>query len=103
MNHNTYTPFTLALEGAQPFGAHNLVHDWFNGTMTIVPKSPADPMFWMHHAEIDRIWWIWQQSNPGQNPSAPGHDQLDPWHEHMSDVLSISAGSHPYSYDRTQL
>jgi tyrosinase len=104
MNHTTYTPFTLALEGAQPFGAHNLVHDWFNGTMTQVPISPADPMFWMHHAEIDRIWWLWQQSHPTQNPHVSGADaRLDPWRQHVSDVLSIAAGSHPYSYDRTQL
>jgi tyrosinase len=104
MNHTTYTLFTLALEGAQPFGAHNLVHDWFNGTMTQVPISPADPMFWMHHAEIDRIWWLWQQSHPTQNPHVSGADAvLDPWPEHVSDVLSIAAGSHPYSYDRTQL
>ncbi len=104
INHTVYTPFTLALEGAQPFGAHNLVHDWFNGTMTNVPKSPADPMFWMHHAEIDRIWWLWQQSHPTQNPHVSGADAvLDPWPEHVSDVRSIEAGSHPYSYDRTQL
>jgi tyrosinase len=104
MNHTTYKPFTLALEGAQPFGAHNLVHDWFNGTMTQVPISPADPMFWMHHAEIDRIWWLWQQSHPTQNPHVSGADAvLDPWPEHVSDVLSIAAGSHPYSYDKTQL
>jgi tyrosinase len=106
MNHTVYTPFTLALEGAQPFGAHNLVHDWFgrNTTMWNVPKSPADPMFWMHHAEIDRIWWLWKQSHPTQNPHVSGADAvLDPWPEHVSDVLSIAAGSHPYSYDRTQL
>ncbi|KAF4819160.1 Tyrosinase-like protein orsC [Colletotrichum siamense] len=23
-------------------------------------NSPADPAFWLHHAMIDRSWWIWQ-------------------------------------------
>lgn len=23
-------------------------------------NSPADPAFWLHHAMIDRTWWIWQ-------------------------------------------
>lgn len=23
-------------------------------------NSPADPAFWLHHAYIDRTWWIWQ-------------------------------------------
>jgi len=22
--------------------------------------SPADPAFFLHHAMIDRVWWIWQ-------------------------------------------
>ncbi|KAK3391319.1 hypothetical protein B0T20DRAFT_363095 [Sordaria brevicollis] len=22
--------------------------------------SPGDPVFWLHHAQIDRLWWIWQ-------------------------------------------
>jgi len=104
MSATHYRTFTLALEGANPYGAHNLVHMWVNGTMSIVPISPADPLFWMHHAEIDRLWWIWQQSHPGQNPNLSGADAvLDPWPEQVSDVLRIDTGSHPYSYDRAQL
>ncbi|KAL1796617.1 hypothetical protein ACET3X_005157 [Alternaria dauci] len=26
-------------------------------------NSPSDPYFWNHHAQIDRIWWIWQNQN----------------------------------------
>lgn len=22
--------------------------------------SPGDPAFFLHHAMIDRVWWIWQ-------------------------------------------
>ncbi|MBW0462316.1 hypothetical protein O181_002031 [Austropuccinia psidii MF-1] len=22
--------------------------------------SPGEPMFWVHHSMIDRVWWIWQ-------------------------------------------
>jgi tyrosinase len=22
--------------------------------------SPGDPYFWLHHSNIDRVWWIWQ-------------------------------------------
>lgn len=25
--------------------------------------SPGDPAFWLHHANIDRIWWIWQNQD----------------------------------------
>jgi len=25
--------------------------------------SPGDPAFWLHHAMVDRVWWIWQMLN----------------------------------------
>lgn len=44
-------------------GGHNAV----GGTM-MSSSSPADPIFWLHHANVDRIWAQWQQSHPGENP-----------------------------------
>lgn len=100
MNQNDYRSFTLALEGAKPFGAHNLVHVWFHGTMSVVPTAPRDPMFWMNHAEIDRIWAIWSRDNRGQLPTLSGAKAiLDPWHESFKDVLDTGDGSYDYSYD----
>lgn len=26
--------------------------------------SPGDPAFWSHHAQIDRVWWMWQMLDP---------------------------------------
>ncbi|KAK2754555.1 hypothetical protein FQN54_006956 [Arachnomyces sp. PD_36] len=26
--------------------------------------SPGDPIFYLHHAQIDRVWWIWQMQDP---------------------------------------
>jgi tyrosinase len=102
MNQTDYRSFALALEGAQPFGAHNLVHVWFHGTMSNVPTAPADPMFWMHHAEIDRIWAIWAKTHPGQVPNPTGHKAiLDPWPENVKDVLDTKDGDYSYSYCET--
>jgi tyrosinase len=42
---------------------HNLVHRWVNGTM-VTMASPNDPVFWLHHANIDRLWAEWQRNNP---------------------------------------
>lgn len=25
--------------------------------------SPADPIFYLHHANLDRLWWSWQKLN----------------------------------------
>jgi tyrosinase len=53
-------------------GVHNGVHDWFpNSTMNNLGRAPADPIFWMHHANIDRIWARWQYANPSQFPNLP--------------------------------
>nr|WP_281372845.1 tyrosinase family protein [Kineococcus aurantiacus] len=38
---------------------HNQVHRWVGGDM-LVGTSPNDPVFWLHHCNIDRIWWSWQ-------------------------------------------
>lgn len=104
MNQSNYRSFTLALEGANPRGAHNLVHMWFNGTMSNVPTAPADPMFWMNHAEIDRIWAIWTNAHPGQAPILSGADAvLDPWPEQVTDVLTTQVGTYSYSYDQMSL
>lgn len=26
--------------------------------------SPGDPIFFLHHNYIDRLWWQWQAANP---------------------------------------
>ncbi len=97
MQESTFTPFTTRLEGV-PFGAHNLVHVWVGGPMANIPIAPADPLFWLHHAECDRRWHEWQQGHPGQNPSLFGSNAvLDPWPERFDDVLNISAMGYSYA------
>ena len=43
---------------------------------------PADPLFWMHHANIDRIYTLWQNAhpdNPNTIPRLSGSDlNMDP-------------------------
>ncbi|XP_070566280.1 tyrosinase-like [Ptychodera flava] len=38
---------------------HNSVHLYMNGTMSLVPTSANDPMFLVHHANVDRIFEKW--------------------------------------------
>jgi hypothetical protein len=37
-----------------------------DGLMGWVPTAGFDPVFWTHHANIDRIWQMWTNSNNGQ-------------------------------------
>ena len=77
-NRTSYPSFRTTLEGF--YGdelIHNIVHVWvggqvidnnvppetsiykFTGTMSF-GGSPNDPVFWLHHANIDRLWADWQ-------------------------------------------
>lgn len=38
---------------------HDNVHDWVGGDMGQVPVSARDPIFYMHHCNIDRAWANW--------------------------------------------
>ena len=74
--------------------------------MSNVPTAPADPMFWMHHAEIDRIWAIWSTSRngAGKKPTLTGSNTiLDPWSESYKNILDTKDGDYVYSYDRMKL
>lgn len=42
---------------------HNLVHNWVGGNMMDM-TSPNDPVFWLHHCNIDRLWADWQRADP---------------------------------------
>lgn len=71
-NFNT---FQTTLEIAPGF--HNQLHQLVGGTM-MTSASPADPLFWLHHAFIDKIWADWQLLHPGVNPSNPTEKLVPP-------------------------
>ncbi len=90
----SYTQFTTLLEGF-----HNDIHNWVGGTMGNIGVAPADPIFWMHHAQVDRVWSLWQAQagNAGKQPQLAGPDAtLDPWNETSSSVQSITALGYSY-------
>ena len=74
MGQNDFHQFRPGLEGP-----HGTVHMQIGGDMG-QRTSPNDPIFFMHHAQIDRIWAHWQRSHPGStyynpsNLSGPGHE-----------------------------
>ena len=98
LQENTWLTFSQRLE-REP---HNQVHRWVGGTMNTM-SSPADPLFWMHHAEIDRIWEIWQSSHTNSKPSLSGRDAvLDPWEEYKAEDV-LDAKNLGYKYDSLTL
>jgi tyrosinase len=83
---------TFAAMGPALEGIHNSGHVWVGGSMGIIATAPADPVFWMHHAEIDRRWYLWQQTHVGKHPSLSGPAAtMDPWTEAEVDTRDITA------------
>jgi Common central domain of tyrosinase/Polyphenol oxidase middle domain len=51
-------------------GPHGSVHTTINGNMAFVTTAAQDPVFWLHHANIDRLWEEWRSRCNGRaNPT----------------------------------
>ncbi|WP_329558180.1 tyrosinase family protein [Streptomyces uncialis] len=55
--------FRNSLEGGAGPGLHNRVHNWVGGQM-LQSVSPNDPVFWLHHCFVDKVWADWQRRHP---------------------------------------
>jgi tyrosinase len=101
---------------------HNIVHDWVGGifylptgtgeliphqgTMEPLDVSPNDPAFFIHHANVDRVWASWQADHPGPDnylpqggePACPFPEEDDPGPEvafpHISDLEHMLMTAH---------
>lgn len=102
--------FRDQLEGWSGPNLHNRGHIWVGGSM-LTSTSPNDPVFWLHHCNVDRLWALWQCRHPGQgylpvSGGPQGHnlnDNMVPWNVagdqvKPSDVLDIS--NLGYAYDK---
>ncbi|TLS27447.1 hypothetical protein PpBr36_05465 [Pyricularia pennisetigena] len=59
-NKTTYLDF-WELTG---FTTHGAGHSGIGGVMEDIDASPGDPLFYLHHAFVDRLWWNWQMADP---------------------------------------
>jgi tyrosinase len=105
--------FRNRAEGWRPLAGprlHNRVHVWVGGDMAPA-TSPNDPVFYLNHCNIDRIWEAWMVRH-GRSYSPPqsapntleGHRLNDPMFSVLiqqqvtpAQVLDISSS---YSYDQ---
>lgn len=65
MQRGLSNPYEVLFED-QP---HNPVHNIIGTTMATM-QSPTDPVFWLHHANVDRLWSAWQQAGGGRTTPA---------------------------------
>jgi tyrosinase len=80
---------------------HNNVHVWVggaNGHMGDIPFAAFDPIFWAHHAMIDRVWRMWQLRHP--QPGVPASllgEALPPFGMTVAQTLETSALGYDYA------
>jgi len=89
---------------------HNRIHVKIGGFMGDPSTAALDPIFWLHHANIDRLWEVWRNQGPAfRNPNTSDwlsdvtfnmHDgNGQPFSYVSQDVLDTTAFMHGYRYD----
>ena len=82
---NDFKDFQNGIEAGDEM--HNSMHFWVRGSM-LAHSSTVDPIFLMNHANVDRIWALWQSFGHSGNNHYPssgepnGHNLKDamwPW------------------------
>lgn len=89
---------SLVETGTRAIPMHNQVHRWVGGVMA-TPASPTDPVFWLHHAAVDRMWSLFQQRDPEAYPDRLTGltATLDPWDVTVADVLDVTRLGYSYA------
>ncbi|KAF8342262.1 Di-copper centre-containing protein [Cantharellus anzutake] len=59
-----YTDFQYAVDGVRAEGLHNAAHLSIGGDMANLSHSPNDPIFFLLHGQLDRLWAAWQAHSP---------------------------------------
>lgn len=88
-----------------PSNPHTAGHGGVGGTMLDVSGSPGDPLFFLHHTNLDRLWWKWQQASPENRTYDIGQDISNlPTYEYLIEnefvfpgALLQDAGDTPYN------
>ncbi|MDQ3849141.1 MAG: tyrosinase family protein [Actinomycetota bacterium] len=76
---------------------HDGIHGWVGGDMGSIATSAFDPVFWAHHAMIDRLWYLWQLRHGVNNIPANYLDKaLFPGYT-VQQVLDVRALGYDYA------
>ena len=85
-DRNSQSSFRNRLEGwDQGPRNHNRVHVWVGGDMGPA-SSPNDPVFYLNHCNVDRVWAGWQ-GLPGRGTFVPVSGTTSPAGHRLNDRL----------------
>jgi tyrosinase len=77
LSMDPFSPFLInfqtgksdAFEPSVETAPHNTLHNIVGGVMSDM-QSPIDPIFWLHHANVDRLWVAWVSAAGGRKMPA---------------------------------
>jgi tyrosinase len=94
---------------ALEFNPHNGVHQAIGGNMSVIALSARDPIFFVHHANVDRLWSAWNRRGNANSPEpmwrnfAFSGNFIDgsgsPWNVSVGDLGSPAALGYRYDDD----
>ncbi len=94
--------------GALENRPHNAIHMDVGGQMESPATAALDPIFWLHHSNIDRLWEVWIRQPGRTNPARPGwltfkfklhNAQAQSFQFAPGEVLDTKAPPLSYEYD----
>ncbi|KAK0620103.1 monooxygenase [Immersiella caudata] len=85
---NVFSDFGHGLEN-EPHAAVHLGVGGLAGDMGPQSSSPNDPLFFLHHTQVDRLWWLWQQQNPSKRTMEYNGMRFDGSAATLDDLLPV--------------
>ena len=74
LNQSSFSSFQNMLNGP-----HGSVHLNVGGQMMTFAGAGFDPIFYLHHSNVDRVWAQWQNTHPGTLPANEASLELEPF------------------------
>lgn len=81
--------FSFRIEG----NPHGTVHGTIKGDMGSIRTSARDPIFWLHHANIDRLWTAWMKAKKRTLPDKASAWWSTTWTFDVAGNMKRTAGA----------
>ncbi|KAF3927946.1 Tyrosinase [Dactylellina cionopaga] len=95
MSEISFNDFNKKIEGF-----HNEVHTAISGFMYYIPLAAWDPVFWLHHNNIDRLLAIWQAANPTMRLKPTSDKAVAPYQRIIAgDDVDMNTALLPFKHD----
>jgi tyrosinase len=87
-----YLTFCPAIESP-----HNGIHGWVGGTMGDISYAAFDPIFWVHHNFIEKLFCDWQDRVQPAFPTSLAGQILQPFGQRADDVWNYKKLGYRYA------